>query len=147
MKALASLRNCAVSPEPLLFAHMKYGSRRLRMRIWRMSIWPAQLQRLASLEILDLASVGYILSSQRTTKTLIRLRGCTVWSVPLLFAYGIRQVFSWWGSFPVMGWLNQNLTYNICFSVAWHNWLLKFMTHVIQIIYLTLINARQMQFH
>ena len=27
-KAQASLRNCAVSPEPSLFAHMKYGSRR-----------------------------------------------------------------------------------------------------------------------
>ena len=45
-------RACAVSPEPLLFAHMKYGSRRrvrpkitkssltgwLRMRIWRISL-------------------------------------------------------------------------------------------------------------
>ena len=31
-KAQASLRICAVSPEPSLFAHMKYGSRR--------SIWP-----------------------------------------------------------------------------------------------------------
>ena len=27
-KAQASLRICAVSPEPSLFAHMKYGSRR-----------------------------------------------------------------------------------------------------------------------
>ena len=27
-KAQASLPICAVSPEPLLFAHMKYGSRR-----------------------------------------------------------------------------------------------------------------------
>ena len=24
--------------------------------------------------------------------------GCADWSAPLLFAYGIRQVFSWWGS-------------------------------------------------
>ena len=34
-----------------------------------------QLHRLASLENLDLASAGRILS-QQTTKTLIRLRGC-----------------------------------------------------------------------
>ena len=28
---------------------------------------------------------------QRTTKALIRLRGCAGWSVPLLFAYGINR--------------------------------------------------------
>ena len=55
---------------------------------------PAQLQRLASLDILDLASICIIISKQRTTKALIRLRGCAVWSASLLFAYGIRQVFS-----------------------------------------------------
>ena len=52
VKAQASLRICAVSPEPLLFAHMKYGSKRkgltknqtssptgwLCMRVWRMSL-------------------------------------------------------------------------------------------------------------
>ena len=38
-------------------------------------------------------------SRQRTIKALIRLRGCAGWSAPLLFAYGIRQVFSWRGSF------------------------------------------------
>ena len=52
-KAHASLRICAVSPEPSLFAHMKYGRRRrvqpknqtfspigwLRMCVWRMSLW------------------------------------------------------------------------------------------------------------
>ena len=51
-KAQASLRICAVSPEPSLFAHMKYGSRRrvlpknrhlaplewLHMRVWRMRL-------------------------------------------------------------------------------------------------------------
>ena len=37
---------------------------------------PAQLQRLASLDILDLASIGIILSRQRTIKAVIRLRGC-----------------------------------------------------------------------
>ena len=30
---------------------------------------------------------------------LIRLRGCAGWSAPLLFAYDIRHVFSWPGSF------------------------------------------------
>ena len=51
-----------------------------------------------SFEILDLASICIILSRQWTTKTLIRLCGCTGWSAPLLFAYGIKQVFSWRGS-------------------------------------------------
>ena len=49
-KAQASLRIRAVSPEPSLFLHMKYGSRRktknptssttgwLRMRVWRMNL-------------------------------------------------------------------------------------------------------------
>ena len=47
-KAHSSLRICAVSPEPLLFAHMKYGSRRrknqtsspigwLHLRVWTKS--------------------------------------------------------------------------------------------------------------
>ena len=39
------------------------------------SNWLAQLQKLASLEFLDIASRGIILSKQRTTKVLIRLRG------------------------------------------------------------------------
>ena len=37
---------------------------------------PAQLLRLARLEILDIASICIIISKQRATKTLIRLRGC-----------------------------------------------------------------------
>ena len=52
-----------------------------------------------SLESLDLESTHTILSRQRTTKELIRLRGCASWSAPLLFAYGIRHIFSWPGSF------------------------------------------------
>ena len=32
-----------------------------------------------------------ILIKQRTTKVLIRLRGCTGWSKPLLYAYGINR--------------------------------------------------------
>ena len=43
------------------------------------STWSAQLQRLASLEILDIANIGNILSRQQT-KALIRLRGCAGWS-------------------------------------------------------------------
>ena len=38
-----------------------------------------------------LASTHTILSRQQTTKVLIRLRGCTGWSAPLMFAYGIRH--------------------------------------------------------
>ena len=43
------------------------------------------------LEILDIETRGIILSRQRTTKVLIRLRKCAGWSVPLLFAYGIYR--------------------------------------------------------
>ena len=37
---------------------------------------------------LAIASRGIILSRQRTTKALIRLRGCASYSAALLFAYG-----------------------------------------------------------
>ena len=39
----------------------------------------------------DIETRGIILSRQRTTKALTRLRGCAGWSVPLLFAYGINR--------------------------------------------------------
>ena len=51
------------------------------------------------LEILVTETRDTTLSSQRTTKALIRLRGCAGWSAPLLFAYDIRHVFSWPGSY------------------------------------------------
>ena len=58
--------------------------------------WPAQLQRPARfLKFPIYKTRGIILSWQRTTKALIRLRGCAGWSAPLLFAYGIRHIFSW----------------------------------------------------
>ena len=41
------------------------------------------------LEISDIETKDIVLSRQRTTKVLIRLRGCAGWSAPLLFAYGI----------------------------------------------------------
>ena len=41
------------------------------------------------------------LSTEGITKTLIRLHGCAGWSASLLFAYSIRQVFSWRGSFLI----------------------------------------------
>ena len=44
-----------------------------------------------NLETLDRASIHIILSKQRTTKVLIRLRGCADWSALLLFAYGINR--------------------------------------------------------
>ena len=37
-------------------------------------------------ETLYVASLANILSRERITKTLIRLHGCAVWSVPLFFA-------------------------------------------------------------
>ena len=42
-------------------------------------------------EILDIETRDIIPSRQRTTKTLIRLRGCAVWIAHLLFAYGINR--------------------------------------------------------
>ena len=50
-----------------------------------------------SLKIWDLESIGIVQSRQRTIKVLIRLRVSTGWSAPLLFAYGIKEVFSWHG--------------------------------------------------
>ena len=47
---------------------------------------------------MDITSIDIILSKKRTTKVLIRLRGCAGWSAPLLFAYGINHIFSWPGS-------------------------------------------------
>ena len=44
------------------------------------------------LEILTIASGGVIPSRQRTTKAMIRRRGCASWSAPLLFAYGKNRV-------------------------------------------------------
>ena len=44
-------------------------------------------------------SSDIILSTQQTTKALIRLRGCAGWSASLLFAYDIRHIFSWPGSY------------------------------------------------
>ena len=51
------------------------------------------------IEILVTETRDITRSWQRTTKALIRLRGCAGWSAPLLFAYDIRHVFSWPGSF------------------------------------------------
>ena len=53
---------------------------------------PAQPQKLARV---------FILSKQRLTKALIRLRGCVVWSAPLLSAYDIKRIFSWPGSIRI----------------------------------------------
>ena len=60
-----------------------------------------------SLEISAIESRDILLSKQQTTKAqislhiqaLIRLRGCAGWSAPLLFAYHIRHIFSWPGSY------------------------------------------------
>ena len=42
-------------------------------------------------DIADKETRHIILSRQRTTKALIRLRGCADWSAPLLFAYGLNR--------------------------------------------------------
>ena len=50
------------------------------------------------LEILVTETRDITLSRQRTMKALIRLRRCSGWSAPLLFAYDKRHDFSWPGS-------------------------------------------------
>ena len=62
------------------------------------------------LEILVTETRDITLSRQRTTKALIRLRRCAGWSVPLLFAYDIRHVFSWPSSI-------ESTVYNQCYSI------------------------------
>ena len=57
------------------------------------------LQRVARKLTYHLASLDMILSKERRTKALIRLRGFADWSAPLLFASPRRQVFSRRGTF------------------------------------------------
>ena len=68
--------------------------------------WPAQLQRPARILKFRIHKLeeSFCLR-QRTTKALIRLRRCAGWSVPLLFAYGIKHIFSWPGSFSNNIWI------------------------------------------
>ena len=56
----------------------------------------AQLQRLASLGILEMKTIGIILSRQWITQMLIRLCRGTDWSASLLFAYGIIRFFHYY---------------------------------------------------
>ena len=87
--------------------------------------WPGKTQTgllSSSLKSLDLEDIGIILSRQPTTKVLIRLHRCAGSSVPLLFAYGIRQVFRWQGSYCIsktvmcrLGWafsVRQSVTFS-----------------------------------
>ena len=70
------------------------------------------------LEILVTETRDFTLYRQWTTKALIRLRGCAGWSVPLLFAYDIRHIFSWPGSyilvtFPLVFYQNRSVLYSL----------------------------------
>ena len=81
------------------------------------------------LDILVAESRDITLSRQRTIKALIRQRRCAGWTVPLLFAYDIRHVFSRPGSiiqnvkipshcqkFQFMRLINRELFYNLKFQ-------------------------------
>ena len=76
-------------------APFKFGknlaSSRIRTRDLGSEVGSAN--RSATRTLLAIASKGIILSRQRTTKVLIRLRGCAGWSAPLLFAYGINRFY------------------------------------------------------
>ena len=97
-KALVRLRGCAGSPSPSLVAYVisiiiswavSNEPRHEKTCLWGLQSGKTQTG-LRSLEMLDLACICIILSRQRTTKALIRLRGCAGWSVSLLFTYGIN---------------------------------------------------------
>ena len=85
-----NLQKLVVLDEKLILS-LLYEPRHKKSCLRVLRLWPAQLQKLDRVEILDRASRGITLSRQRTTKVLIRLRGCAAWSAPLLFAYGINR--------------------------------------------------------
>ena len=71
-KAQARLRICAVSPEPSLFAHIKYGSR------WR--VWPKSDSGLLHMRV-------WRLSLQRAIRTIIWLAGLNVKSAVMILSF------------------------------------------------------------
>ena len=75
------------------------------------------------LEFWDLARIDIIQARQQTTKVLIRLLGCAGWSAPLLFAYDVRQVFSWRSSY-VLAWKSFRKG-GLCYFF-WHVFVIKF---------------------
>ena len=119
-KAQASLRICAVSPEPSLFAHIKNGSRRrARPKIRHLALQDVCTcmfeESILKFWIKKLEVLYYL--DRRTTKVLIKLCGCAGWSAPLLFAYGI-DMFS------------HDVTHiNFKNIVSWHNFNKKHCCH------------------
>ena len=92
------------SPWKSRLLHMSHFTRNPVFRVCdQVRLKPAcsATERLASLEILILASIGIMLSRQQKTKVLIRLQGCAGWSAPLLFTYGktgflmMQLIFIW----------------------------------------------------
>ena len=65
------------------------------------------------LEILDIASIGIILSKQWSAKALIRLRGCAAWSARLLFAYSINSFSHDVAHLLLWNWSNKAILPNI----------------------------------
>ena len=101
-------RNCI---SRLIGEKVKYMSLVMRKHVFG-SFQPGQTQLARSateasmrLEILVTETRDITLSRQRTTKVLIRLRGCAGWSAPLLFAYDTRHVFSWPGSYEFVSFI------------------------------------------
>ena len=77
-----------------------------------------------SLEISAIESRDITLSKQRTTKALIKLHGCASWSGPLLFAYDIRHIFSW---FVCLCWglTSQSTIFQSCLDGATASWVIN----------------------
>ena len=86
------------------------------------------------LGISDIETRKMMLSRQRTTKALIRLRGCTVWSAPLLFAYGKAGFLMTWLNYtrttgfinmPLVSCMRYFLSFSLPFGVG--SWLRHFL--------------------
>ena len=75
-------RQCRLQPDAPSIYHMSHITR---------NVSPGTL---------DQARLKHIIPpKQRTTKVLIRVRGCAGWSAPLLFAYGINHILAWPGPY------------------------------------------------
>ena len=88
---LSSALKCWPWPVGLSWLHMSHVTKKTVFGISnqvRLKLACSDSETISSLEILEKTGTGIILSKKRSTKVLIRLRGCAGWSAPLLFAYG-----------------------------------------------------------
>ena len=73
------------------------------------------------IESSPVASLNMLLSEKRITKAVIRLRGCAVWSTPLLFAYLRRKGFSRRSLYKVRLIFRSNVSFYMIVDSRLHN--------------------------